>query len=615
RTGVSASLHSLFEKHVASAPDAIALSFEGHHLSYGRLDAAANQLAHHLRTLGVKPGDLVAVCLDRSMELMIAILAVLKAGGAYVPLDPDSPGARLELILADAKPGVLLTQEKLLPKAAGAGTAFCLDRDWNSIASLDSSALPLAVTPDSPAYIIYTSGSTGVPKGVVVTHYNVQRLFDATAHWFGFGAGDVWTLFHSSAFDFSVWEMWGALCHGGRLVIVPYLVSRNPARFHELLAEEKVTVLNQTPLAFQQLIHVEDDPAARRALSLRHVIFGGEALDFATLRPWFERHGDATPRLVNMYGITETTVHVTYRPITAADLDDNKGSRIGCPIPDLDLFVLDHALSPCPVGVSGEIHVGGAGVARGYLHQPELTASRFIPHPWKAGERLYKSGDLARVTADGDIEYLGRCDMQVKIRGFRIELGEIESALLQHPDIRQTAVVPQSSASGESRLVAYMVRANGAMPPERELRAFLRQRLPAYMIPSALTWLDALPMNHNGKLDTRALPAVDQTQTGDERPAAAETDVQKQLVEIWEELLDRRPIGIRDSFFELGGHSLMATRLFARIAQKWNVTLSLQRIFDAPTVAELASAIESTPRGNGNPQSPAPIPVAARRKR
>jgi len=345
------------------------------------------------------------------------------------------------------------------------------------------------------------------------------------------------------------------------------------------------------------------------------VIFGGEAPDFATLRPWFERHGDTTPRLVNMYGITETTVHVTYRPIAAADLENGKGSRIGCAIPDLDLFVLDPALAPCAVGVPGELHVGGAGLAHGYLHQPELTAARFIPHPWKSGERLYKSGDLARLSADGDIEYLGRCDMQVKVRGFRIELGEIESVLLQHPEIRQVAVVPQASADGENRLVAYMVRANGTTPAEREIRAFLREHLPAYMIPSALAWLDALPMNHNGKLDTKALPSVNQNDGNAERLAPPETDVQKQLVEIWEELLNRRPIGIRESFFELGGHSLMAMRLFTRIAQKWNVDLSLQRIFDCPTVAELASTIESAPRASGPSHEAAPIPVATRRKR
>jgi amino acid adenylation domain-containing protein len=608
-------IHSLFEKHAAITPDALALSFEDGHLTYGKLDAAANQLARHLRSLHVKPGDLVAVCLDRSFELMIAILAVLKAGAAYVPLDPDSPGARLQLILADARPGMLLTQEKLLEKATWAGASFCFDRDWDSINSLDTSALATSVTPDSSAYVIYTSGSTGEPKGVVVTHYNVQRLFESTAHWFGFGASDVWTLFHSSAFDFSVWEMWGALCHGGRLVIVPYAVSRNPARFYALLAEEKVTVLNQTPLAFQQLIQVEDDPTARRTLSLRHVIFGGEALDYAALRPWFDRHGDIIPRLVNMYGITETTVHVTYRPIGATNLANGKGSRIGGAISDLDLFVLDPALSPCAVGMPGEIHVGGAGVARGYLHQPELTAARFIPHPWKSGERLYKSGDLARFMADGDLEYLGRCDLQVKIRGFRIEPGEIEFVLLQHPKIRQVAVVPQASPDGENRLVAYMVCANDPTPAEREIRAFLREHLPAYMIPSELAWLKALPMNHNGKLDMKGLPAVDPIDVNHDPLVPAETDMQRQLVEIWEELLNRRPIGICENFFELGGHSLMATRLFARIAQKWNVDLSLRRIFDGPTIAELASMIESAPRGIGFSGDPSPIPVATRRKR
>jgi amino acid adenylation domain-containing protein len=600
-------IHSLFENHVRRAPDAIALTCDGKNLSYRELDASANQLARHLVSLGVKPGSLVAVCLDRSPELMIAILAVLKSGGAYVPLDPDSPGARLELILADAKPRVLLTQEKLLEKTGGfTGEIFRLDRDWQSVAPLEKTPTQTAVTPESPAYVIYTSGSTGVPKGVVVTHYNVQRLFQATEHWFHFGERDVWTLFHSSAFDFSVWEMWGALCHGGRLVIVPYLVSRNPARFYELLAQEKVTVLNQTPLAFQQLIHVEDDPSARRALSLRTVIFGGEALDFATLRPWFDRHGDTAPQLVNMYGITETTVQVTYRPITAADLTSGTGSRIGCQIPDLDLFVLDQNLAPCAVGVSGELYVGGAGVATGYLHQPELTAARFIPHPWKSGERLYRSGDLARRTADGDIEYLGRCDMQVKIRGFRIELGEIESVMLQHTDVKQVAVVPQTASDGENRLVAYVVRNDGASLSERDLRGFLRARLPGYMIPSALAWLDALPMNHNGKLDTKALPTTDAAQAS----AAATTvaprnEIERGVAQIWERILSRGTVSVLDDFFTVGGHSLLALRMLGDIRNHFGIEVPTQRLFETPTVEGLAQFISEK-----MPAPPAPASMS-----
>jgi amino acid adenylation domain-containing protein len=515
-------IHELFEQHAARTPAAVALTCENRRMTYGQLDAAANRLARHLRNAGVGTGTLVAVCVDRSIELIVSLLAVLKAGGAYVPLDPDSPGTRLELILADAKPGVLLTQEKLLSKTAGTGAnVFCLDRDWTAIESLDSTALPPAAKPHSPAYVIYTSGSTGIPKGVVVTHHNVRRLFQATAPWFAFDERDVWTMFHSPAFDFSVWEMWGALCHGGRLVIVPYLVSRNAARFHRLLHDEGVTVLNQTPLAFQQLIHVEDDPSSRRDLKLRHVIFGGEALDFAALRPWFERHGDAVPKLSNMYGITETTVHVTFRPVVAADLERTTGSRIGVPIPDLDLFVLDSTLAPCPVGLAGEIYVGGAGVASGYLNRPELTAERFIAHPWKPGERLYKSGDLARWTADGDLEFLGRCDMQVKVNGFRIELGEIESAFLQHSEIQQAAVVPREAEGGGTSLVAYLVRPNRSALCERDVRTFLRQRLPGYMIPSALVWLDALPLNQNGKFDTKALPPPGEHDTGLVRIAGA----------------------------------------------------------------------------------------------
>ena len=368
--------------------------------------------------------------------MIVGILGILKAGGAYVPLDPSYPKERLAFILEDSRAAVLISQSSLI---AGLpvhnATVLCLDQDWGEISTQSQDNPPPLTTPDNLAYVIYTSGSTGTPKGALIPHHNVVRLFRATDSWFHFGPDDVWTLFHSYAFDFSVWELWGALVHGGRLVIVPFDVSRSPREFYELLCREQVTVLNQTPSAFRQLVQAEESITDTSRLGLRLVIFGGEALDFQSLRPWFERHGDQRPRLINMYGITETTVHVTYREIKEADLSVGGSSLIGAPIPDLELYVLDSHRNLVPVGLPGELYVGGAGLARGYLNRSELTAERFVGHPFDDGEgrRLYRSGDLVRRRADGDIEYLGRIDNQVKIRGFRIELGEIETVLAQHP--------------------------------------------------------------------------------------------------------------------------------------------------------------------------------------
>ena len=595
-------IHALFEAHARTAPEAVALTFEKQHLTYGELNAQANRLAHHLRSLGVGPETLVALCLERSPTLLVALLAVLKAGGAYVPLDPDSPGERLGLILADAQAPVVLTHSALLAKIGDTtATVVCCDRDLAALAPLSAeNPAPLA-TPANASYVIYTSGSTGVPKGVPVTHHNVVRLLQATEHWFHFTAADVWTLFHSPAFDFSVWEIWGALAYGGRLVVVPYLVTRSPAQFYALVAQEKVTVLNQTPLAFLQLSRVEDDPALRLPLALRTVIFGGAALDFATLRPWFDRHGDITPRLINMYGITETTVFVTYRPITRADLDSPKGSRIGQPIPDLDLYVLDSALDPSPAGLPGELYIGGDGVARGYLRRPELTAERFIPHPWRPGTLLYKSGDLARRTADGDLEYLGRADQQVKVRGFRIELGEIEAALSRHPGVAHCAVIARPLPDGDAELLAYCVGTAAAA----ELRAFLLERLPAYMVPAAFVPLDALPMNLNGKLDTQALPPPTSA-----RPELAATFVvpasarEFTVAELWRTILLLDRVGTRDNFFDLGGNSLRLALLHHRLQQKFARTFPLVTLFQYPTVAAFAAFLDGA-------AAPATQPVSA----
>jgi amino acid adenylation domain-containing protein len=590
-------LHDLFETQVDRAPEATALSLNGERLTYGELDRRANRLARHLQAAGVRPGDRVALLLERSAEMVAAILAVLKAGAAYVPLDPAYPAERLAFTLEDSGASLLIiegeTEKELAASAVGNVRAIRLDAERDEIARrggerLDRLEMPL--DPDLPAYVIYTSGSTGRPKGVVVTHASVHRLFTATAPWFGFGADDVWTLFHSYAFDFSVWEIWGALLHGGRLVVVPYWESRSPEDFYRLLREERVTVLNQTPSAFRQLLWAEEAVlgAAAPDLALRWVIFGGEALEPASLAPWFARHGDESPRLINMYGITETTVHVTYRPVRAADLAG--GSLIGEPIPDLAVHLLDGSLQPLPAGVPGEMHVGGAGLAQGYLGRPDLTAERFVPDPFAMapGARLYRSGDLARRLPDGDLEYLGRIDQQVKIRGFRIELGEIEAALAVQPGVREAVVLAL-----DGRLVAYLAMAadeTGAADAA-PLRETLAARLPDYMLPAAFVFLAALPLTENGKVDRRALPAPEAAGAAAQSHVAPRDPLERFLVRQFQEVLGLpagRETGINEDFFELGGTSITSAIFIHRLQQALSEVVHVVTIFDHPTVASLA---------------------------
>jgi amino acid adenylation domain-containing protein len=468
RPGVSDVTHAdtlaqRFERQARATPDALALTHDDISLTYAQLDERANRLAHRLRAAGITAGRLVGLLLDRSLDMVVAVLAVAKAGGAYVPVDASSPAARVAATFSDAGAEVVITRRSLAGLVAP-GSADLVLVDDPSLAQQPTTAPAPAGGPEDAAYVIYTSGSTGTPKGVVVTHRNVTRLFDATRGWFDFGARDVWTLFHSIAFDFSVWELWGAILHGGRLVVVPQDVTRSPEQFHDLLQREGVTVLNQTPSAFRMLTQVDGSSRRTARLALRFVIFGGEKLTLESLRGWIERHGDESPRLVNMYGITETTVHVTYRRIQRADLDRGLGSVIGAPIPDLAVYLLDSAGHPVRDGERGEIYVGGAGVARGYLNRPELTASRFLPDPFAGGDGalMYRSGDEARRLPDGDLEYLGRLDQQVKIRGFRIELGEIESTLRRQPDVRDVAVVPRAGDEDDAALVAYVVPKSGA---------------------------------------------------------------------------------------------------------------------------------------------------------
>lgn len=594
-------------------------------LNYDELERKSNQLAHALIEKGVQPETLVAVCMDRTPELLVVLLAILKAGGAYVPLDPAYPQDRLEFIIKDTQAPVLIGQKHLQEQFPQGTAELVFVEDWNTLlAGKPETAPAVRVTPDHLAYVIFTSGSTGKPKGVLITHRNVVRLFEATEEWFHFDEKDVWTLFHSFAFDFSVWEIWGALCYGGKLVVVPHLVARSPEAVHRLVAEQKVTIFNQTPSAFQQFIQVDLAQDARMQLALREIVFGGEALDFNGLQHWFAARGYDQPRLVNMYGITETTVHVTYYPLTQKRVAEAGGSVIGVPIPDLQCYLLDESFNLVPAGVPAEIHVGGAGLARGYLNRPDLTAARFIPNAFSgvAGSRLYRSGDLARFLPNGEMEYLGRIDFQVKIRGFRIELGEIESVMTSYPGVNAAVVLVREDVPGDKRLVGYLLAPELAEPaedeegfvgPTQELKAFMATRLPEYMIPSALVWLPEFPLTTNGKTDRRKLPKPDVSRSDlAEDYVAPRNETEAALVEMWEQILAVERVGIYDNFFELGGHSLLATQVISAIRQHFSLDISPRVMFERPTIAALASALETG--SDDVKQSLEPIEAAGRNR-
>ncbi|MFK1170652.1 pyoverdine non-ribosomal peptide synthetase PvdD, partial [Pseudomonas aeruginosa] len=533
---VQGTLQQRFEEQARQRPQAVALILDEQRLSYGELNARANRLAHCLIARGVGADVPVGLALERSLDMLVGLLAILKAGGAYLPLDPAAPEERLAHILDDSGVRLLLTQGHLLerlPRQTGVEVLAIDGLVLDGYA--ESDPLP-TLSADNLAYVIYTSGSTGKPKGTLLTHRNALRLFSATEAWFGFDERDVWTLFHSYAFDFSVWEIFGALLYGGRLVIVPQWVSRSPEDFYRLLCREGVTVLNQTPSAFKQLMAVAcSADMATQQPALRYVIFGGEALDLQSLRPWFQRFGDRQPQLVNMYGITETTVHVTYRPVSEADLEGGLVSPIGGTIPDLSWYILDRDLNPVPRGAVGELYIGRAGLARGYLRRPGLSATRFVPNPFPggAGERLYRTGDLARFQADGNIEYIGRIDHQVKVRGFRIELGEIEAALAGLAGVRDAVVLAHDGVGG-TQLVGYVV-ADSAEDAERlreSLRESLKRYLPDYMVPAHLMLLERMPLTVNGKLDRQALPQPDAS-LSQQAYRAPGSELEQRIAAIW----------------------------------------------------------------------------------
>ncbi|HBK4791757.1 TPA: amino acid adenylation domain-containing protein [Serratia marcescens] len=600
----AACLHRLFEAQVRRTPEAIAVTYGDDSLTYAELNTQANRWAHRLVQLGVQPDSLVALCAGRGLPMLVGLLGILKAGGAYVPLDPAYSGERLQYILADSAP-VLLLADELGRQALGDCEVPVLALEQPLTGESDD-LQDVGVRPAHLAYVIYTSGSTGKPKGVMVEHRQVARLFSATNAWFNFSAADRWCLFHSFAFDFSVWEIWGAWLYGGQLFIVPQAIARSAPDFYHFVCRSGITVLNQTPSAFKAFIQAQAHSEARQ--QLREIVFGGEMLKPSDLAPWFARPENRQTRLINMYGITETTVHVTYRPLSAQDTAITT-SPIGSRIPDLRLYLLGADGEPVPMGAIGELYVGGEGVARGYLNRPELTAERFLDDPFNRapGARMYRTGDLARYLPGGDIEYLGRNDQQVKIRGFRIECGEVEAQLSTDPRVRSVAVDAIDDGDGDKRLVAWVVPA-----PEAEratlatgLRQHLQARLPDYMVPVAYVWLEALPLTGNGKLDKRALPVPQVDAYVREAYAPPQGEAENLLAAIWRELLGVERVGRYDHFFELGGHSLMAVRLANRVQQAgW--LLPLQALFASPVLHVLAQALEVAPA-----QEPLPIlPVA-----
>nr|QEO74212.1 condensation domain-containing protein [uncultured bacterium] len=572
-----------FATQVQQHGDSIAVTSGSTNLTYRELDARSNALARLLVDCGVGPESLVAVALPRSAELIVALLAVIKAGGAYLPLDTAYPADRLGFMLSDASPVCVLTTTKAraaLPSDSPVPLILLDDQHLPS----DSKPVTTNLRPANPAYVIYTSGSTGKPKGVPVPHENVLRLLDCTQHWFDFDHTDVWTMFHSYAFDFSVWELWGALLYGGRLVVVDHTVARNPEQFRALLAAESVTVLNQTPSAFYQLI--EADQTSSDDLKLRYVVFGGEALDLSRLKPWYDRH-EQSPRLVNMYGITETTVHVSYLALDANSAANAGGSLIGVPIDDLAIRVLDGNLQLAPVGVAGEMYVAGGQLARGYLGRPGLSAERFVADPFgPAGSRMYRTGDLARRAADGTLEYLGRADDQVKIRGFRIELGEVEAAVRSHPQVVSAAVVAREDRPGVVQLIAYPVA--GRELDLQALRAHVARVLPEHMVPAAFVPVPVLPLTPNGKLDRKALPAPDFSSAVSETKASNPTE--ELLCTLFADALGLDRVGADDDFFALGGDSIVAIGLVSR-ARKQGLRLTPREVFERRTPAALAAIV------------------------
>jgi amino acid adenylation domain-containing protein len=641
-------IHQLFEEQVEKTPDATAVIFEGKQLTYRELNSRSNQLAHYLQKLGVGSEVLVGICMERSVEMIVGCLSILKAGGAYVPLDPTYPQERLSFMLEDAQVPVLLTQQHLVERlgtqksevqdlrnrppnpptlggvnlvpprfGGGMGTPLgnsgpplgirgrggvggqndsicvspkvvCLDSDWETIAQETEENPNSAVTSDNLAYVIYTSGSTGKPKGVAVPHKAVNRLVCNT-NYIKLEPSDKVAQVSNTSFDAATFEIWVALLHGAQLIGISRDVTLSPRDFALQLRQQGITVLFLTTALFQQI--ARDVPQAFE--SLRYLLFGGEAVD----PRWVQKILKNGPplRLLHVYGPTEGTTFSSFYWVQEVP-EEAIAIPIGCPITNTQIYLLDGQLQPVPIGVTGELYIGGDGLAQGYLNRPELSSLAFIPNPFsqKPETRLYKTGDLARYRSDGNIEFLGRSDDQVKIRGFRIELGEIEAVLSQHPAVAEAVVIVQEDIPGDKHLVAYIVPNKGQAPTSSQLRQFSKEKLPNYMVPSIYMMLEFLPLTPNGKVDRRVLPAVDTLSLDTKEDyVAPRTTIEEELARIWRQVLGKQQVGVHDNFFELGGHSLLATQLTSRIRDRFKVDLPVRILFEAPTMAMLARHIET----------------------
>ena len=582
----NSSIQEVFEAQVLATPDAIALIFENEQLSYQELNGRANHLAHYLRGLGIGADSLVGIYIERSLETIIGILGILKAGGAYVPLDPSYPPERLAFMVADTQVSVLLTQQKLVEQLPPSNAqVVCLDTDWQAIALQSPENPTCNVTPDNLAYVIYTSGSTGIPKGVSVVHQGVVRLVKS-ANYADFSPDQIFLQLAPLAFDASTFEVWGALLNGARLVLFP---SDKPslAELGQVIERYQVTIIWLTA----GLFHLMVDEQLESLRPLKQLLAGGDVLSVNHV----QRFRESLPncQLINGYGPTESTTFTCCYPIEDAKTLGNS-VPIGRPINNTQVYILNPQLQPMPIGAIGEIYVGGDGLASGYFNRPELTIERFVPNPFseQSGAKLYKTGDLARYFADGNIEFLGRIDNQVKIRGFRIELGEVEAVLSQYPTIQKSVVILREDKPADKRIVAYFVPIPEQEVSVTELRNFFKQKLPDYMVPNAFVAMDSLPLSPNGKIARKELPAPDGTNLNlQQNYVPPRNPTEQQIADVWAQVLNLEKVGIHDNFFELGGHSLLATQIIARLRKSFAVELSLRTFFEVPTIGDLGERV------------------------
>ena len=584
-------LPQLFEAQAERTPYALAFVFDNERITYDELNRRAYQLAHHLVKLGVGPEQLVGVCIERSIELVVAVLGALKAGAAYLPLDPSYPRERLSFMISDAQPAVVLMQQQWHELLAGIDVdVICVDADWDRIAACSEESAAVDVSEKSLCYVIYTSGSTGQPKGVLNLHRGAINRFRWMWDSYPFAAGEVSCQKTSLNFVDSIWEIFGPLLRGVPSVIIPDEVVKDPVKLVEVLSQQEVTRITLVPSLLRMILDTDVDLQAKLP-QLKYWTTSGEVLNSELVEIFRQRLPHAV--LLNLYGSSEVAADVTYCEVLREN--DSTAVPIGRPIVNTQIYVLNSDLQPIPLGVAGELYVGGAGLSRGYHNRPELTAERFVPSPFGtvAGARLYRTGDLARYRPDGVIEYLGRTDHQVKLRGFRIELGEIEAVLNDHDAVQEAVVLVREDSPGDPRLVAYVVTNEPSAEVINQLRSYVKAKVPDYMVPAAFVQLDEFPLTGSGKVDRQALPAPDQSRPVlEEEFVAPRNQLEESAAQIWREILELERVGIHDNFFDLGGNSLSAMQIIAKVTNTFDVYLPLHSLFDTPTIAGLAQQIE-----------------------